>query len=86
MKKKLCKSNTDKKLCGVYYGYLFELNGPRLWNAGTMSYEKVFKCPDIDMLSSPSSYEHRAYDDVSAIMLTSTILKILNIFFIRAPQ
>lgn len=71
------KEATDyKKLCGVYYGYLFELNGPRLWNAGTMSYEKVFKCPDIDMISSPSSYEHRAYDDVSAIMLTSDTLDI----------
>ncbi len=65
-----------KKLCGVYYGYLFELGGKRLWDAGTMSYEKVFTCPDIDMISSPSSYEHRAYDDVSAIMLTSDTLDI----------
>ncbi len=65
-----------KKLCGVYYGYLFELVNSRLWDAGTMYYEKVFKCPDIDMISSPSSYAFRKYDDVSAVMLTSDTLDI----------
>lgn len=65
-----------KKLCGVYYGYLFELDNKRLWDAGTMSYEKVFDCPDIDMISSPSSYGHRAYDSVSAVMVTSDTLDV----------
>ncbi len=63
-----------KKLCGVYYGYLFELSGPRLWNAGSLDYETVFKCPDVDMISSPSSYGHRAYNSASAVMLTSDTL------------
>lgn len=66
------------KLCGVYYGYLFELEGKRLWDAGTLSYERVHTCPDIDMISSPSSYAHRAYNDVSAVMLPSDTLDLHN--------
>ncbi len=64
------------KLCGVYYGYLFELSGPRLWNAGSLDYETVYNCPDVDMISSPSAYGHRAYDSVSAVMITSDTLDI----------
>lgn len=59
-----------KKLLGVYFGYLFELNGPRLWNTGHIGYEKVFTSPDIDMISSPSSYAFRTYDSTSAFMVT----------------
>lgn len=59
-----------KKLLGMYFGYLFELNGPRLWNAGHLAYEKIFTSPDIDMISSPSSYGYRAVDSTSAFMVT----------------
>lgn len=59
-----------KKLLGVYFGYLFELDDARLWNDGHLAYEKVFTSPDIDMISSPSSYGYRAEDSTSAYMVT----------------
>ncbi len=59
-----------QKLLGVYFGYLLELNGYRLWSAGSLGYEKVFLSKDIDMISSPSSYEFRKHDDTSAFMVT----------------
>ncbi len=67
-----------KKLLGVYFGYLFELNGPRLWNTGHIGYEKVFTSPDIDMISSPSSYAFRTYDSTSAFMVTYDTLDLHN--------
>ncbi|MGN1120966.1 MAG: hypothetical protein ACI4RV_01285, partial [Eubacteriales bacterium] len=59
-----------KKLLGVYYGYLFELAGARLWNDGSLDYMRVFDSPDIDMISSPSSYAFRKHIDPSAFMVT----------------
>ncbi len=59
-----------KKLLGVYFGYLFELDGERLWNDAHLAYEKVFLSDDIDMISSPSSYGHRKHSDTSAFMVT----------------
>lgn len=59
-----------KKLLGVYFGYLFELNGPRLFECGHLGYEKVFTSPDIDMISSPSSYAFRTVDSTSGFMAT----------------
>lgn len=72
---KVVKEQTNyNKLCGVYFGYLFELHGPRLWNAGSIDYETVYNCPYVDMISSPSSYGDRAYNDTSAVMVTSDTL------------
>lgn len=62
------------KLLGLYYGYLFELGGERLYNAGPLGYEKVFLSTDIDMISSPSSYAYRGIHDPSAFMLTKKTL------------
>lgn len=59
-----------KKLLGVYFGYLMEFFGPRLWSDGHLAYEKVFTSPDIDMISSPSSYNYRSEDSTSAFMVT----------------
>lgn len=59
-----------KKLLGMYYGYLFELANERVWNAGSLAYRKVYECPDIDMISSPSSYAFRKHIDSSAFMVT----------------
>lgn len=67
-----------KKLLGVYYGYLLELDGPRLWNDGHLAYEKVFTCSDIDMISSPSSYGYRKIDSTSAFMVTYNTLNLHN--------
>ncbi len=63
-----------KKLLGVYYGYLFELWGERMWNVGGFDYERVFESEDIDMISSPSSYMSRSYDSTSGLMLTEQSL------------
>ncbi len=59
-----------KKLLGVYFGYLLELDGQRLWNDGHLAFEKVFTSPDIDMISSPSSYSYRSEESTSAFMVT----------------
>lgn len=67
-----------KKLLGVYFGYLFELDGERLWNDGHLAYEKVFLSDDIDMISSPSSYGHRKHSDTSAFMVTCDTLALHN--------
>lgn len=64
----------NNKLLGVYYGYLFELGGKRLFNAGSLGYEKVFDSPLIDMISSPSSYAYRGLSDPSAFMVTQKTL------------
>ncbi len=58
-----------KKLLGIYYGYLYELGDPRLWNAGSLAFMKVYNSPDIDIIASPSSYSYRAIDSVSAVMV-----------------
>jgi len=63
-----------KKLLGVYYGYLFELGTERLYNDGSLDYERVFFSRDIDMISSPSSYGYRKTDDPSAFMVTHRTL------------
>ena len=65
-----------RKLLGVYFGYLLELNGERLWNDGHLAYEDVFFSPDIDMISSPSSYEHRNVSGESAFMVPYDSLKL----------
>ncbi len=67
-----------KKLLGVYFGYLFELDGERLWNDAHLAYEKVFLSDDIDMISSPSSYGHRKHSDTSAFMVTYDTLALHN--------
>ena len=66
------------KLLGLYYGYLFELGSERLYNDGSLGYEKVFFSDDIDMISSPSSYSYRDKKDPSAFMLTSKTLDAHN--------
>lgn len=57
------------KLIGLYYGYLFELAGPRLWNAGHLDYETIFFSDEIDMISSPSHYSYRGLRDTSNFMV-----------------
>lgn len=72
------------KLMGLYYGYLFELGGKRLYNDGVLGYEKVFLSPDVDMISSPSAYGYRKLADPSAFMLTQKTLDAHNkIYFLE---
>jgi len=67
-----------KKLLGLYYGYLFELGGERLFNDGHLGYEKVYLSDDIDMISSPSAYGYRKLSDPSAFMVTQKTLDAHN--------
>ncbi len=72
------------KLMGLYYGYLFELGGKRLYNDGALGYEKIFLSPDVDMISSPSAYGYRKLPDSSAFMLTQKTLDAHNkIYFLE---
>lgn len=63
-----------KKLLGLYYGYLFELGGHRLFDLGHLDYERVYRSLDIDMISSPSAYGYRGQRDPSAFMVTQKTL------------
>ena len=67
-----------KKLVGVYFGYIFELHSPRLWNTGYLDYERIFKSHDIDMIANPISYEFRGQNDGSHGMVTDTTLAVHN--------
>ena len=67
-----------EKLLGLYYGYLFELGGERLFDDGSLGYEKVYRSPDIDMISSPSAYGYRKLTDPSAFMVTQKTLDAHN--------
>ncbi|MBR2037488.1 MAG: hypothetical protein IKA09_07125 [Lachnospiraceae bacterium] len=66
------------KLIGLYYGYLFELGGERLYNDGVLAYEKIYLSPDVDMISSPSAYGYRKITDPSAFMVTQRTLDAHN--------
>ena len=67
-----------QKLLGLYYGYLFELGGERLYNDGALDYESVFLSEDIDMISSPSAYGYRSVSAPSAFMVTQKTLDAHN--------
>ena len=67
-----------KKLVGLYFGYLFELHAPRLWNTGYLDYERIFESEDIDMIANPISYDYRRQDDGSHGMVTDTTLALHN--------
>ncbi|HBF15555.1 MAG TPA: hypothetical protein DDW30_07765 [Clostridiales bacterium] len=67
-----------KKLLGLYYGYLLELDQARCHNFGVLEYEKIYTSKDIDMISSPSSYSFRKLRDPSAFMVTQKTLDLHN--------
>jgi len=49
-----------EKIVGVFYGYLLQLCGEqRQQNAGHLALERVLACPDVDFITSPTSYAFR---------------------------
>jgi hypothetical protein len=58
---KVVKQATHRKsLVGVFYGYVLQLCGEhRQQNAGHTALEKVWDCPDVDFVTSPTSYAFR---------------------------
>ena len=65
-----------KKIVGVFFGYILELLGARMWNAGHLDFDRVYRSPDIDLFATPSSYQFRAFDQPSAAMLLSDTLEL----------
>jgi hypothetical protein len=66
-----------RKLLGVFYGYLTQLNGPRLLNEGHLAYERVWASPDLDMIFAPAKYgEPRSFGGASGFLETVDSLRL----------
>ena len=60
-----------RKLLGLFYGYLTQLNSERLLQEGHLGYERVWSCPDIDMIYAPAKYgAPRSFEAASGYLLT----------------
>ncbi len=60
-----------KKLLGLFYGYLTQLNGKRLLEEGHLGYERVWACPDLDIIYAPAKYgKPRSFEGASGYLLT----------------
>jgi hypothetical protein len=60
-----------RKLLGLFYGYLTQLNSERLLQEGRLGYERVWSCPDIDMICAPAKYgTPRSFEGASGYLLT----------------
>lgn len=70
-----------KKLVGLFFGYILELAGPRIWDAGHLEGDKVYDSPDIDLIATPSSYMFRDFDDAGAYMLLSDSIERRNMMY-----
>jgi hypothetical protein len=55
------KQETNREaLFGAFYGYVLQLFEQRQQNAGHLAPRTVWKCPDVDFLTSPTSYAFRS--------------------------
>ncbi len=70
-----------KKVVGLFFGYIMELLDARIWNAGHLAGDKVYRCEDIDLIATPSSYQFREYDDASAYMLLSDSIELNGMMY-----
>ncbi len=60
-----------RKLLGLFYGYLTQLNSSRLLQEGHLGYERVWRSPDLDMIYAPAKYgKPRAFEGASGYLLT----------------
>ena len=65
----------NKKLVGVFFGYLMELTKKgQIWNFGHLALDKVNESPYVDLIATPSSYHFRLYDDGTAYMILTDTL------------
>ena len=68
-----------QKLLGLYYGYLTQLNGQRLLEEGHLAYERVWSCPDLDMIFAPAKYgKPRDFEGASGYLATVDSLELQN--------
>lgn len=67
---KVVKDITDnKKLTGLFYGYLTLLSGRRLLCNGHLGFEQVWNSPYFDMIYGPTRYETRKLTDASGYLV-----------------
>lgn len=60
-----------RKLLGLFYGYLNTLAGRRLLEEGHLGYERVWRCPDLDMIFAPAKYgQARSFEGASGYLHT----------------
>ncbi len=60
-----------RKLLGLFYGYLTQLNSERLLQEGHLGYERVWRSPDIDMIYAPAKYgSPRSFEGASGYLIT----------------
>lgn len=59
-----------KQLCGVFYGYLFELAGSP--ESGHLALGRLLECPDVDFLCAPSCYEFRPIGSGASAFMSVT--------------
>lgn len=60
-----------KKLLGLFYGYLTQLDGKRLLEEGHLGYERVWACHDLDIIYAPAKYGNpRSFEGASGYLLT----------------
>lgn len=72
------------KLIGVYFGYLLELEGARLWETGALDYERIFLSKDIDLFASPVSYAYRGVQTgCQQMLMNATLEKHNKLFFLE---
>ncbi len=68
-----------RKLLGIFYGYLTQLNSERLLQEGHLAYERVWNCPDLDIIYAPAKYgKPRAFEGASGYLLTVDSLRLRN--------
>ncbi len=53
------QATNGESLFGTFYGYVLQLFEQRQQNAGHLAPRTVWQCPDVDFLTSPSSYAFR---------------------------
>jgi hypothetical protein len=63
------KLTENKKLTGLFYGYLTLLSGRRLLCNGHLGFEQVWNSPYFDMIYGPTRYETRKLTDASGYLV-----------------
>jgi hypothetical protein len=68
-----------RKLLGLFYGYLTQLDGKRLLEEGQLGYERVWQCPDLDIIFAPAKYGRpRSFEGASGFLATVDSLNLHN--------
>jgi len=57
------QATNGQSLFGTFYGYVLQLFEQRQQNAGHLAPQAVWDCPDVDFLTSPTSYAFRNLGD-----------------------